>query len=52
MREFDTVNKVKAKGGSISAPGPVVANGMVFVGSGFAVIGGTPGNVILAFAPK
>ena len=52
MRDFDTVNKVRAKGGSISAPGPVVANGMVFVGSGYAVLGGTPGNVLLAFAKK
>jgi polyvinyl alcohol dehydrogenase (cytochrome) len=50
-REFDTVNRVKAHGGSISAPGPVVADGMVFVGSGFAVLGGKPGNVLLAFAP-
>jgi polyvinyl alcohol dehydrogenase (cytochrome) len=51
LREFDTVNRVKAHGGSISAPGPVVADGMVFVGSGFAVLGGKPGNVLLAFAP-
>ena len=52
MREFDTVNRVKAHGGSISAPGPVVADGMIFVGSGYAVLGGTPGNVLLAFAPE
>jgi polyvinyl alcohol dehydrogenase (cytochrome) len=51
MRDFDTVNGVKARGGSISAPGAVVANGMVFVASGYAVLGGTPGNVLLAFAP-
>jgi polyvinyl alcohol dehydrogenase (cytochrome) len=51
QREFETVNRVKAHGGSISAPGPVVADGMVFVGSGFAVLGGKPGNVLLAFAP-
>jgi len=25
MRDFDTINRVKARGGSISAPGPVVA---------------------------
>jgi polyvinyl alcohol dehydrogenase (cytochrome) len=52
QRDFDTVNRVKAKGGSISAPGPIVANGMVFVGSGYAVLGGTPGNVLLAFAAE
>jgi len=50
--EFDTVNGVKARGGSISAPGPVVADGMVLVGSGYAVLGGTPGNVVLAFSPE
>ncbi len=51
-RDFETVNKVKARGGSISAPGPIVADGMVFVGSGYAILGGTPGNVLLAFAPE
>ncbi len=51
-RAFDTVNGVKAHGGSISAPGPIVADGMVFVGSGYAVLGGTPGNVLLAFSPE
>ena len=50
MRDFETVNRVKARGGSISAPGPVVADGLVLVGSGFAVLGGTPGNVLLAFS--
>ena len=52
MREFETVNRVKAHGGSISAPGPIVADGIVLVGSGYAVLGGTPGNVLLAFSPE
>ncbi|MEJ0098229.1 MAG: PQQ-binding-like beta-propeller repeat protein [Pseudomonadota bacterium] len=51
-RDFDTVNGVKAHGGSINAQGPVVADGMVLVGSGFAVVGGTPGNVLVAFSVK
>lgn len=51
QREFDTVNRVPAKGGSIMSAGAVVADGMVFVGSGYGVAGGTPGNVLLAFAP-
>ncbi len=51
-RDFDTVNGVKAHGGSINAQGPVVADGMVLVGSGFAVVGGTPGNVLIAFSVK
>jgi polyvinyl alcohol dehydrogenase (cytochrome) len=50
-RPFETVNGVPAKGGSIGAPGPTVAGGMVFVGSGYAVTRGNPGNVLLAFAP-
>jgi polyvinyl alcohol dehydrogenase (cytochrome) len=52
LREFETVNGVKARGGSISAPGPIVADGMVLVGSGYAVLGGTPGNVLLAFSAR
>ena len=50
-REFQTVNGIKAKGGSIDGPGAVVVNGMVFVNSGYSRFGGLPGNVLLAFAP-
>jgi polyvinyl alcohol dehydrogenase (cytochrome) len=51
-REFQTVNEVKAKGGSMGAPGATIANGMVFVTSGYVGFqGGIPGNVLLAFAP-
>jgi polyvinyl alcohol dehydrogenase (cytochrome) len=50
-REFETVNGIKAKGGSIDGPGPVVADGMVFVNSGYSRFGGLPGNVLLALAP-
>ena len=49
MRDFDTVNGVKAHGGSIDGPGPVVVNGMVFISSGYPRNGGVPGNVLLAF---
>ncbi len=48
-RDFDTVNKVKATGGSFGSAGPTVAGGMVFVGCGYAVLFGKPGNVLLAF---
>jgi polyvinyl alcohol dehydrogenase (cytochrome) len=51
MREFQAVNGVKANGGSIDGPGPVVAGGMVFITSGYPRNGGVPGNVLLAFAP-
>jgi polyvinyl alcohol dehydrogenase (cytochrome) len=48
-REFQTVNGVKAAGASISQAGPTVADGMVYVSSGYGALGGRPGNVLLAF---
>jgi polyvinyl alcohol dehydrogenase (cytochrome) len=51
-QELTTVNGVPARGGSAASGGPVVANGMVFIGSGYPGFqGGQPGNVLLAFAP-
>ncbi len=50
VREFETVNGVRASGGSLSGPGAVVVGGMVFVNSGYRS-GAMPGNVLLAFAP-
>jgi polyvinyl alcohol dehydrogenase (cytochrome) len=47
---FDSVNAVPAHGGSIIAPGPTVAGGMLFVGSGYGVVAESPGNVLLAFS--
>ena len=51
-REFTTVNQVPARGGSIGSIGPTIAGGMVFIGSGYSVTSGTPGNVLLAFGPE
>jgi polyvinyl alcohol dehydrogenase (cytochrome) len=48
-RDFTTVNGVKADGGSIDGPGPVVAGGMVYVTAGNGGIVGMPGNILLAF---
>lgn len=51
-RDFDTVNKVAAKGGTMGSAGATVAGGMVFLGSGYGFGGGDyNGNVLLAFAP-
>jgi polyvinyl alcohol dehydrogenase (cytochrome) len=48
--DYATVNGVKAKGGSLNGPGPVIAGGMLFMNSGYAYLGyGAPGNVLLAF---
>ena len=52
VREFQTVNGVKAHGGSIDGPGPVVVNGMVYINSGYPRNGGVPGNVLLAFSAE
>jgi len=51
-RDFDTVNKVPAHGGSLDVGGPIVAGGMVFVTSGYPGFGAMPGNVLLAFSTK
>ena len=48
-RKFDTVNGQAAQGGSLDGAGAVVADGMVYVNSGYPRLGGAPGNVLLAF---
>jgi polyvinyl alcohol dehydrogenase (cytochrome) len=48
-RPFETVNAVKASGGSFDGPGAVVADGMLYVTSGNGGLVGRPGNVLLAF---
>jgi len=49
-REFETVNGVKANGGAMDGPGPVVVGGALYVNSGYGFNGGMPGNVLLAFS--
>ena len=52
-RDYETVNGVPAKGGSLGDPGAVVVNGLLYVGSGYIGTGnGMPGNVLLAFAAQ
>jgi polyvinyl alcohol dehydrogenase (cytochrome) len=51
--EYETVNRVKANGGSMAAPGPTIVGGRLFVGSGYMFGGGsTAGNVILMFSAQ
>jgi polyvinyl alcohol dehydrogenase (cytochrome) len=47
--EFTTVNGIPARGGSFAATGATVADGMVYVNSGYSSM---PGNVLLAFSAK
>ena len=49
-RDFQTVNGVKAHGGSINAMAPTVVGGIVYMTSGYSG-NGMPGNVLLAFSP-
>jgi polyvinyl alcohol dehydrogenase (cytochrome) len=50
--EFKTINAIRAKGGSLDGPGgaPTIAGGMLFLGSGYGLWGGMPGNVLLGFS--
>jgi len=48
-KDFETVNGVKARGGSMDMGGPAIVGGMLYVSSGNGGIVGTPGNVLLAF---
>jgi polyvinyl alcohol dehydrogenase (cytochrome) len=50
MMDYKTVNRVKAHGGSLDGPGPVIVGGMLYVNSGYAFAGSAPGNVLLAFS--
>ena len=51
VHEFETVNGVPGKGGSLGAAGPVIVSGTLFTGSGYiGVKNGMPGNVLLAFS--
>jgi polyvinyl alcohol dehydrogenase (cytochrome) len=50
LRDFDTVNHVPAKGGSFNGGGPAIAHGMVITMCGYGFVGGTAGNVLLAFS--
>jgi polyvinyl alcohol dehydrogenase (cytochrome) len=47
---YITVNGIAGKGGSIEADGPVIANGQLYVTSGYDKWAEMPGNVLLVFA--
>lgn len=46
---YQAVNGIAGKGGAIDGPPPVVADGMLYVSSGYGMFGQAPGNVLLAF---
>jgi polyvinyl alcohol dehydrogenase (cytochrome) len=47
--KFDAVNGVRAVGGSLDNGGPTIANGILYVNSGYGRIVGHRGNALLAF---
>ena len=48
LRDFTSVSGAPAKGGSFSGSGPIVANGMIYVNSGYGIYNHMPGNLLLA----
>jgi polyvinyl alcohol dehydrogenase (cytochrome) len=49
-RDFQTINGIKAHGGSIDSTGATIAGGMVYLNSGYSRIPVMSGNVFLAFS--
>jgi polyvinyl alcohol dehydrogenase (cytochrome) len=53
VRSFDALGGYEGRGGSFGgAAGPVLADGMLYVTSGYGIYEHMPGNVLLAFGPK
>lgn len=51
-KEVKTVNGIPGRGGSIGSAGATIANGMVYVTSGYIGFqSGQPGNLLFAFGP-
>jgi polyvinyl alcohol dehydrogenase (cytochrome) len=50
IRQYETVNGVPGRGGSLDGPGPAIGGGMIVFNSGYHTAGGVPGNVLLAFS--
>jgi len=49
---FQTINGVAGKGGSLDSASPLLADGMLYVNSGYSLFGEKAGNVLLAFSVK
>lgn len=49
-QEFQSVNGVKTKGGSLDTGGPVVAGGLLFVNSGYGRFMGQGGNALIVMS--
>ncbi len=49
-KEYQTVNGIKASGGSLDQGGATIVNGVLYINSGYGQRSGQPGNVLLAFS--
>jgi polyvinyl alcohol dehydrogenase (cytochrome) len=49
IKEYETANGIKGRGGAIDGPPPVISDGMLFINSGYGQFNGIAGNVLLAF---
>ena len=49
---FDATNGIKGHGGAIDVAGQVVADGWLYVMSGYSMFGQLPGNMLLAYRVK
>ena len=52
LRDFESLSGEKARGGSFSGPGAIVADGMIYVNSGYGIYNHMPGNLLLAIGKK
>lgn len=52
IKKYETVNGIEGNGGSIDSHAPVMADGMLYVNSGYSQFGEKAGNVLLAFEVK
>jgi polyvinyl alcohol dehydrogenase (cytochrome) len=50
IHQYESVNGVEARGGSLDGPGPAIGGGLIIFNSGYPTAGGVPGNVLLAFS--
>jgi polyvinyl alcohol dehydrogenase (cytochrome) len=52
LTDFPSVSGASGRGGSFSGGGAIVADGMLYVNSGYGLYNHIPGNVLLAIGPK
>ncbi|HVZ98026.1 MAG TPA: hypothetical protein VG847_14185 [Chitinophagaceae bacterium] len=52
IQKYQTVNGIAGNGGSLDGAAPVIADGMLYVNSGYSQFGEKAGNVLLAFEVK